>query len=251
MLAPVGPLRAGFRPPALAPLRFAAAVGPPSLRGFARRPWRRRCAVAVTAPACWLGLSAPALARRSGGSRPPSASLRSALRRGPARAAYARPVGCARPWAAPGLLRFALRAAAGSRCPPWAARPRPGPPPPPPRWGCAALALAAPAGGPLAGLRPASSGPRPPGVGGVGLAACGRRWLLSQQSALRRCGIQSGVALLRPGFAGPAYMRAAALSHLLTRHTACPPMHTASLPLADHAEAPPGPLPDRDSGASA
>lgn len=126
-----------------------------------------------------------------------------------------------------------------------------GAPPPPPRWGCAALALAAPAGGPLAGLRPASSGPRPPGVGGVGLAACGRRWLLSQQSALRRCGIQSGVALLRPGFAGPAYMRAAALSHLLTHHTAYPPMHTASLPLADHAEAPPGPLPDRDSGASA
>lgn len=102
MLAPVGPLRSGFRPPALAPLRFAAAVGPPSLRGFARRPWRRRCAVAVPAPACWLGLSAPALARRSGGSRPPSASLRSALRRGPARAACARPVGCARPWAAPG-----------------------------------------------------------------------------------------------------------------------------------------------------
>lgn len=227
MLAPVGPLRSGFRPPALAPLRFAAAVGPPSLRGFARRPWRRRCAVAVPAPACWLGLPAPALARRSGGSRPPSASLRPALRRVPARAACARPVGCARPWAAP-----------GSRCAsPCAPLRAPAAllgrlglgrgPPPPPRWGCAALALAAPAGGPLAGLRPASSGPRPPGVGGVGLAACGRRWLLSQQSALRRCGIQSGVALLRPGYAGPAYMRTAALSHLLTRHTACLPGHTA------------------------
>lgn len=99
MLAPVGPLRSGFRPPALAPLRVAAAVGPPSLRGFAPAPLAPSAAASLAA---WLGLSAPALARRSGGSRPPSASLRPALRRVPARAACARPVGCARPWAAPG-----------------------------------------------------------------------------------------------------------------------------------------------------
>ena len=68
MLAPIGPLRTGFRPPPPAPteggrwLRTAAAPGlrlPPALRsgvtsGHGRFP----------SPPAWLGLSPPALARR-------------------------------------------------------------------------------------------------------------------------------------------------------------------------------------------
>ena len=74
LLAPVGPLRSAFRPPA----RRRSGAAPAACGGTSgprRSPSR---------PA-WLGLSAPALARRSGGSRPPSAALRVGLRPGPAR----------------------------------------------------------------------------------------------------------------------------------------------------------------------
>ena len=64
MPRPVGPLRSGFRRSPLAP-GGAPGSRPPSLRGFACRLRRHRCAVSVPAPARWLGLSAPAAARPS------------------------------------------------------------------------------------------------------------------------------------------------------------------------------------------
>lgn len=216
LLAPVGPLRSAFRPPA----RRRSGAAPAACGGTSgprRSPSR---------PA-WLGLSAPALARRSGGSRPPSAALRVGLRPGPARAQLARRCAAGRPWAAPGSLRSPsaplrapLRPVSGSL--------RPGPPLRRPCGGCAAaappLALRGSAAGPLAGLRPAFSGPRPRGWGGWVAAAAA--WL--------PCGSWAAPPLVykaslrsRPAKAGPAYMRTATLSHLLT-HRACPPRHTAT-----------------------
>lgn len=166
MLAPVGPLRSGFRPPPLGrrwrPLaaarrRSGASAAASGGTGGPRRfpPW----------PPC-LGLSAPALARRSGGSCPPARSLRPALRRWAARRPALAPVPrspssrCGLRCARPPLPSGSLRPLGGSA---WA-----GAPPPPPLRGCAALALAAPAGGPQAGLRPAVKAPGPPASGGVG-----------------------------------------------------------------------------------
>ena len=222
------------RPPAL---RLPPS-GPAPLFAAPLPPARRRSGAAPAAcggtsgprrspsrPA-WLGLSAPALARRSGGSRPPSAALRVGLRPGPARAQLARRCAAGRPWAAPGSLRSPsaplrapLRPVSGSL--------RPGPPLRRPCGGCAAaappLALRGSAAGPLAGLRPAFSGPRPRGWGGWVAAAAA--WL--------PCGSWAAPPLVykaslrsRPAKAGPAYMRTATLSHLLT-HRACPPRHTA------------------------
>ena len=63
---------------------LGAASGPPSLRGFACRLRRHRCAVSVPAPACWLGLSAPAASRPSAaapGPPPPRCASACGLRR--------------------------------------------------------------------------------------------------------------------------------------------------------------------------
>ena len=191
------------RPPAL---RLPPS-GPAPLFAAPLPPARRRSGAAPAAcggtsgprrspsRAAWLGLSAPALARRSGGSRPPSAALRVGLRPGPARAQLARRCAAGRPWAAPGSLRSPsaplrapLRPVSGSL--------RPGPPLRRPCGGCAAaappLALRGSAAGPLAGLRPAFSGPRPRGWGGGSplrrrgcLAAAGRlrRWYTKRRYA--------------------------------------------------------------------
>lgn len=75
--------RASARWPGSA-VRSAAAPGPPSLRGFACRLRRHRCAVSVPAPARWLGLSAPAAARPSAaapGPPPPRCASACGLRR--------------------------------------------------------------------------------------------------------------------------------------------------------------------------
>ena len=199
------------RPPAL---RLPPS-GPAPLFAAPLPPARRRSGAAPAAcggtsgprrspsrPA-WLGLSAPALARRSGGSRPPSAALRVGLRPGPARAQLARRCAAGRPWAAPGSLRSPsaplrapLRPVSGSL--------RPGPPLRRPCGGCAAaappLALRGSAAGPLAGLRPAFSGPRPRGWGGLG-RRCGGVAALRQLGG-SAAGIQS-VATLKARQGGP------------------------------------------------
>lgn len=214
------------RPPAL---RLPPS-GPAPLFAAPLPPARRRSGAAPAAfggtsgprrspsrPA-WLGLSAPALARRSGGSRPPSAALRVGLRPGPARAQLARRRAAGRPWAAPGSLRLPsaplrapLRPVSGSL--------RPGPPLRRPsgggfaplRVGCAApcggcaaaappLALRGSAAGPLAGLRPAFSGPRPRGLGGGG-RRCGGVAAFRQLGG-SAAGIQS-VASLKARQGGP------------------------------------------------
>ena len=66
MRAPIGPLRSGFRPPPLAPAKGGAAgYGPPLLRGFGL-PLRVTTPPGTQAPgSVGLGLSPPALTRRS------------------------------------------------------------------------------------------------------------------------------------------------------------------------------------------
>lgn len=169
------PLR--LPPSAPGPLAGAAGVGPPSLRGFACRLRRHRRAVAVPAPACWLGLSAPALARpsaaASGPPPPRSGAACGRPRRGPPSLALG-PSGRRRP--APGPLAGPLCSA------PAPSGPRGGSG----RWGPLARPLRF---APGFGLR--GSGPRPlvgrgpwrarlvcargPGAWGWGSAACGRR----------------------------------------------------------------------------
>lgn len=158
-------------------LRSAAALGPPSLRGFACRLRRHRRAVSVPAPACWLGLSPPALARpsaaASGPPPPRSGPACGRSRRGPPSLALG-PCGRRRP--APWPLAGPLRSA------PAPSGPRGGSG----RWGPLARPLRF---APGFGLR--GSGPRPlvgrgpwrarlvcargPGAWGWGSAACGRR----------------------------------------------------------------------------
>ena len=228
MLAPVGPLRSAFRPPArlrcslrrclrpgVAPgLRLPPAAAPAARAGPRRGPLglacrRLRSPAAQAAPAprpprCGSGCGP---ARRGPSSR--GAVLRVAL--GLLRAR------CARPPRRCGLPSALSPARCGR-----------GPPLRRPCGGCAAaappLALRGSAAGPLAGLRPAFSGPRPRGWGGWVAAAAA--WL--------PCGSWAAPPLVykaslrsRPAKAGPAYMRTATLSHLLT-HRACPPRHTAS-----------------------
>lgn len=217
-------------PSALRPgsaVRCAAASGPASLRGCACRLRRhqRPAPVPVAARLAWpVGACARPPLRRL----PPPvrrAAGRAAARpgAGPARAALC----CGSPLGCSGLAALALRAAAGSP-PPCLRLAAAGAPLRRPCGGCAAaappLALRGSAAGPLAGLRPAFSGPRPRGWGGWVAAAAA--WL--------PCGSWAAPPLVykaslrsRPAKAGPAYMRTATLSHLLT-HRACPPRHTAT-----------------------
>lgn len=163
------PPRGGFRPRALAPCR-----GPlPSARR--RSGLRRALAGPVPVPAPWLRLSGRGRARRSGGSCPPSPSLRPALRLGPARAGCARLVGCARPPRRCGLRCARPWAAAGSRRPPWAARPGPGPPLRRPAGAALRLPSRLPPGGLWRGCAPLSQAPGPPAFCGVRVAPLRRR----------------------------------------------------------------------------
>lgn len=145
---------------------LGAAAGPPALRGFGCRLRRHRCAVSVPAPACCLGLSAPAAARHSAAASGPRLP-RCGPGCGPARLGA---------WALARFLPFALGCCVWASGPPSAAcglRPAP--------W--AAPSSRAPRRGPgSAGLRcawapwlppGASGGPpgrffRPPGPGRVG-----------------------------------------------------------------------------------
>lgn len=199
------------RPPAL---RLPPS-GPAPLFAAPLPPARRRSGAAPAAcggtsgprrspsrPA-WLGLSAPALARRSGGSRPPSAALRVGLRPGPARAQLARRCAAGRPWAAPGSLRSPsaplrapLRPVSGSL--------RPGPPPPPPlrglRGGCAAACPSRLRRGAFGGASPRFLRPPAPRLGGLG-RRCGGVAALRQLGG-SAAGIQS-VATLKARQGGP------------------------------------------------
>ena len=232
------------RPPAL---RLPPS-GPASLWGCACRLRRHQwpAPVPVAARLAWpVGACARPPLRRL----PPPvrrAAGRAAARpgAGPARAALC----CGSPLGCSGLAALALRAAAGSP-PPCLRLAAAGAPPPPPlrglRGGCAAACPSRLRRGAFGGASPRFLRPPAPRLGGWVAAAAA--WL--------PCGSWAAPPLVykaslrsRPAKAGPAYMRTATLSHLLT-HRACPPRHTATLPLAGRAVTPPAPCGGRDSGA--
>ena len=228
LLAPVGPLRSAFRPPArlrcslrrclrpgVAPgLRLPPAAAPAARAGPRRGPLglacrRLRSPAAQAAPAprpprCGSGCGP---ARRGPSSR--GAVLRVAL--GLLRAR------CARPPRRCGLPS-ALSPARCGRGPPSAA------PAGAARRLRRRLPFAAPPRGLWRGFAPLSQAPGP--AAGGGWVAAAAAWL--------PCGSWAAPPLVykaslrsRPAKAGPAYMRTATLSHLLT-HKACPPRHTAT-----------------------
>lgn len=251
LLAPVGPLRSAFRPPArlrcslrrclrpgVAPgLRLPPAAAPAARAGPRRGPLglacrRLRSPAAQAAPAprpprCGSGCGP---ARRGPSSR--GAVLRVAL--GLLRAR------CARPPRRCGLPS-ALSPARCGRGPPSAA------PAGAARRLRRRLPFAAPPRGLWRGFAPLSQAPGP-AAGGVGAAAAAA-WLPCGSRAAPPLAYKASLRS-RPAKAGPAYMRTATLSHLLTRR-ACPPGHRAMSPLAGRAATPPVPCGGRDSGASA
>ena len=226
--------------------RYARARRPPALRlppsgpgAAARRRCRRPAVASGLRPGAFgaVGGSVPRrLARPVGAcARPPLGRLPPPVRLAAARAAarpgsgglrspgwLRSPLGCS------GLpLRVALRAAAGSRRPPWAARPRPGPPLRRPAGAALRLPSRLPPGGLWRGCAPLCSAPGPPASGGLGFAACGRRGAALAAMRLPALRHTKRRRYAPPRLRRSAYMRTAALSHLLTRHTACLPRRTA------------------------
>ena len=184
-------------------VRSAAALGPPSLRGFGcacGAPLRRVGSRPGLLPRPIGACASPPLRRRP---RPPAASLRAVLRPGPARPPATRPGRCGRPC----LLRVGLRPALRclrAPCVPLGGARRRGPPGAVPPASCPPSSLGRLAAWPGFGLRGSRPGlrrgfapllrPSGPGVGGS--AACGRRGTGVRGWPAGRFGAQPGAARL-------------------------------------------------------